>query len=151
MFGNTKNWVRATLICAVLPLVAACASGPTFTEMHASEPALATDSGRVYFYRESSMVGSAVQPSIQVDGTAVGDAVPGGYFFIDRPAGTYKVSTTTEKEETIAVALTAGQIRYVRLDIGMGLFVGHIIPSLIDADQASTEIKYCHYIGGPKK
>jgi hypothetical protein len=151
MFGNMKNWVRAAFICAALPLVAACAGGPTFTEMHASEPALAADSGRIYFYRESTMMGAALQPSVKIDGTAVGDAVPGGYFYVDRPAGTYKVSTTTEKEEDIDVKLAAGQIRYVRFDIGMGVFVGHIIPSIIDPDQGANDIKDCHYTGDTKK
>lgn len=151
MFGSMKNWVRAALICAALPLVAACASGPTFNDMHASEPTLAADSGRIYFYRESSMLGAALQPAVKIDGTTIGDSVPGGYFYADRPAGTYKISTTTEKVEEINVPLAAGQTRYVRLHVGVGVFVGHVIPSLIDPDQGANEIKDCHYTGDAKK
>jgi hypothetical protein len=151
MFGNMKNCVRAALVIAALPLVAACASGPTYADLHANEPVLASEDGRIYFYREGSMFGSAIQPSVDLNGTKVGDAVPGGYFYVDRPAGDYEVSTTTEKKETVDVKLDAGQIRYVRLDIGMGVFVGHVIPSLIDPSEGAKEISDCSFTGGGTK
>jgi Protein of unknown function (DUF2846) len=152
MIFNMKNIARAAFLFAALPLLAACASGPTFDAMHASEPTLASDSARLYFYRNASMLGSALQPAVKVDGETVGDAQPGGYFFIDRPAGTYEVSTTTEKKEMINVALSPGQASYVRFDVSVGLIVGHIIPSSIDPAQGANEIRDCHYIGaGPKK
>jgi hypothetical protein len=151
MSNGIKNIVRAALIFAALPLMAACASGPTFDQMHASEPPAAPDAARLYFYREASMVGSAVQPSIKLNGIVVGDSKPGGYFFVDRPAGSYEISTTTEVKEAVNVTLAAGQVRYVRTNVEMGLFVGHVLPSLIESEQGALEIKGCHYTGGPQK
>ncbi|MEI9994449.1 MAG: DUF2846 domain-containing protein [Rhizomicrobium sp.] len=151
MLIGVKTWLRAAFIVAAVPLFAACASGPTYDALHASEPAVSAESARIYFYRLSTMVGSAIQPSVKIDGVAVGSAKPGGYFYVDRPAGTYEVSTTTETKESISVAIKSGEVRYVRLDIQMGLLVGHVAPSLIWPDQAIAEIKGCHYIGDPQK
>ena len=98
------------------------------------------------------MVGSAVQPSVYVNGAAVGSAVPGGYFYIDRPAGDYDISTTTEKVESIKTNIKPGDIRYVRLDIGMGLVVGHILPTPVMPEQGAAEIVNCHFVTEkPKK
>ena len=152
MHFHIGNIVRAVILAAAAPLLAACASGPTFAELHAGEPVVATDSARIYFYRESSMVGSALQPSVYLNGVAVGSAVPGGYFYVDRPAGDYDITTTTEKVETIKTSLKPGDIRYVRLDIGMGVIVGHILPTLVMPEQGMAEIAKCHFVTDkPKK
>ena len=152
MHFHVRNFVRAAILCAGLPLLAGCATGPTFAELHAGEPTVATDSARIYFYREASMVGSAVQPSVYVNGVVVGSAIPGGYFYIDRPAGEYDISTTTEKVESIKTNIVPGDVRYVRLDIGMGLVVGHILPTLVMPEQGAAEIVNCHFVADkPKK
>jgi len=149
MFVTTRNFARMVLVCAFLPLVAACATGPTFSSLHESEPVVAADQGRIYFYRTGSFLagGLAVQPAIKVDGIKVGDAVPGGYFYIDKAAGTYKISTTTETEESVDMTMAPGQTRYIRFDISMGILIGHVSPSIIDPEQGAKEIKGCHYIG----
>jgi hypothetical protein len=137
-------------IAAVIALglaVTGCASGPTYSDMHASEPAVASAAARIYFYRKSEMAGAAVQPSVKVNGAVVGDAVPGGYFFVDEPAGTYEISTTTEVKEAIKATVKPGDIRYVRLDIAMGFMVGHVSPTLVWPEQGASEITDCHYTG----
>lgn len=130
-----------------LPLLAGCASGPGFDSMHASEPVMATTEGRFYFYRPGGLEGWALQPAIKINEVKVGDAVPGGYFYVDEPAGTYKVSATTETEESVQVSLAAGQSRYIRFDPSMGILVGHMSPTIVDPEQASAQIKQCKYIG----
>lgn len=144
-----KKALRAAIVCVVLPLLAACATGPTYEAMHTQEPAVHADQGRIYFYRTVPFLasGAAVQPAIKVDGVKVGDAVPGGYFYLDKPPGTYKISTATETEESIDLTLPAGDTRYVRFDISMGLLIGHVSPSIIDPQQGVKEIKDCHYTG----
>lgn len=143
-------WRTRAVLCALLPLLAACASGPTFDQMRATEPPPAPTDGRFYMYRANSMAGAAVQPSIKINDLKVGDFVPGGYFYVDEPPGTYKISATTETEEAITATLTAGQTRYIRFDISMGVLVGHVAPSIIDPDQGTIEIKSLHYIGDKK-
>lgn len=97
------------------------------------------------------MLGAAIQPAVDVNGTKVGEAVPGGYFYIDRPAGTYKVSTTTEKEEDLNVTLAAGQVVFVKLDISMGVLAGHVIPTQVDPAQGAKEIADCSFTADSKK
>lgn len=142
---KAKNLIQPVLACAAMLLLAACASsGPSFTQAQATVAPVAADSGRIFFYRPSSIVGVAVQPSIKLNGVVVGSSIPGGYFFVDRPAGSYKVSTATEVERDLSLTLDVGQTRYVRTDISMGFMAGHVSPELVDADKALKEIKDCH-------
>jgi Protein of unknown function (DUF2846) len=103
--------------------------------------------GRIYFYRSSSMFGAALQPSIKLNGEAVGKSQPGGFFFIDEPAGQYVVSTATETEKTVSFKLDAGETKYVKTSVGFGLLVGRIIPTLESADEAMKSLETLHYTG----
>jgi hypothetical protein len=137
----------AVVICSIIPLGAASASAPKYAVHHAIEPVVSPDLGRIYFYRPSSFAGMMLEPAIKIDGEKVGDSSSGDYFYIDRPPGTYTISTETEKEETVSVPLVAGQTVYVRFEVSMGLFVGHVLPELVANDQAGTEIGDCHFVG----
>jgi hypothetical protein len=104
------------------------------------------DQGRIYFYR-TYMMGAAVQPSIYLNGEAVGKAVPGGFWYVDRPSGNYEVSATTEMENKLTFTLERAQTRYVRLDMSIGLFVGHVVPKLIDEKDGAEEIQKTKFAG----
>jgi hypothetical protein len=136
--------LSASVIACVL--LAGCASGPTYSQLQSSATQLAPNTGRIYIYRTSAL-GAAIQPSVKVDGMVVGDAVPQGYFYIDRPPGNYMISTETEVDRIVSLTLEPGQIRYVRLDPSFGFVVGHISPILVDTAKAQDEIKDCHYTG----
>jgi hypothetical protein len=141
--------IRAVALAAVAAslLLSACAtSGPKFSEMGATIPVAKADMGRIYFYR-TALIGMAVQPEVRLNGEAVGKAVPNGFFYVDRPAGNYQVVTETEVEKKLTFTLEPGQVRYVRLDISMGFWVGHVYGELIDDDKAKSEIAGTRYIG----
>ncbi|HYM17946.1 MAG TPA: DUF2846 domain-containing protein [Micropepsaceae bacterium] len=141
------RFTRLTAVGAIALFLAGCAtSGPTFMEMQTSSKPIAANSGRIYVYRTSAL-GAALQPSVKLDGMTVGDAVPEGYFFVDRPAGTYKLSTATEVDRTVSLTLNSGEVRYVRLDVSFGFFVGHISPVLVDTAEAEKEIQKLHFTG----
>ncbi len=89
----------------------------------------------------------AVQPSVKVNDVVVGSAVPHGFMYIDRPAGDYTISTTTEVTRTLSLTLAPSQVRYVRLAIGIGFFVGHVYPELVDNTEGADDIADCHLIG----
>src|ERR1700726_2461880 len=76
---------------AVLVL-SGCVSMPKFTENTKSLPPPKPGYGRIWFYRESKFVGSARHPDILLDGQKVGVSKPGGYFYVDRPAGDHLVT-----------------------------------------------------------
>ena len=143
-----KNITRRLAVVACAALLAACASGPKHAEVQSSIPALKATEGRLYVYRSSSMLGAAIQPNV-VNGKVAGESKPGGFFFVDLPAGTVEVSTSTEVEKKLTLTLDAGQTRYVRTTIGFGLMVGRVYPELVDNAQGAKEIAETSYIGKP--
>ncbi|CAG9216671.1 MULTISPECIES: DUF2846 domain-containing protein [Paraburkholderia] len=130
-------------------LATGCASGPEFKDVASSIPTIKESQGRIYFYRSNSMFGAAVQPDISLNSQVVGKSKPGGFFYVDEPAGDYVVSTTTETEKTLTFHLDAGETKYVKTSIGLGLLVGRIIPSLESTEEANEHLQGLHYIGTP--
>ena len=138
------------VISAALILSGCAASGPKMTEMQASMPALKADQGRVFFFRSDSMMGAAIQPSIQFDGSVVGDSKPGGFFYVDALTGAHEAMTSTEVANKVSFVLAPGEIKYVRTSVSMGLMVGHVVPTLVGKDEATKELATLSYTGGPK-
>ncbi|WP_024973066.1 DUF2846 domain-containing protein [Ralstonia pickettii] len=124
----------------VTVLIAGCASGVKYSEMASSIPTLKQDQGRVYFFRSSSLIGAALQPDIKLNSEVIGQSKPGGFFFVDRPAGKYVVSTATETEKTLSFALDAGETKYVRTSPSLGLIVGRVVPELETPEKAQAEL-----------
>ncbi|MFN9211074.1 MAG: DUF2846 domain-containing protein [Betaproteobacteria bacterium] len=132
-------------------VIAGCASGPKYQDVAKSLPALQPNEGRVFFFRSSSVVGAAVQADIRLNGTVVGTSIPGGFFYVDRPAGNYVAASSTETEKTFSFTLAAGETKYVRSSVGLGLLVGRVILELEDPKAAQAEIETLSYTGGPDK
>lgn len=129
--------------------LASCATGIKYVDMKPSTPVLKSDEGRIYFYRKASIVGAAVQPDIKVNGAEVGTSVPGGFFFVDRPAGNYEASASTEVERMVTFALGMGEIKYIRTYPSFGLLVGRINFELVNPTEAETELESLSYTGSP--
>ena len=134
-------------LTAVVVLAGCAASGPKISEMRASMPQLRPDQGRIFFYRNSSMLGAAMQPNIMLNGRVVGESKPGGFFYVDEAAGPKEVATSTEVERKLTFTLDRGQTRYVRTAIGMGLAVGRVYPELVDHATAEKELQETSYTG----
>ena len=137
---DVRIW-RLLTICTFAAL-AGCAnsSGEKFTDANVAAPKLASDKGRIYFYRSGSIVGVAIQPEIKLNNEPVGRAFPGGFFFVDRPRGSYEASTATEAETKLAFALTSGETKYIRISISPGLFAGHMQFELVNKPVAEAEL-----------
>lgn len=145
------EFLRSLRVAALLMLVAAlcgcAASGPKHEEMRDTIPAIGPGSGRIFFYRDSSIFGAAVQPEIRLNGEVVGRSTRGGFFYVDRPPGAYEVATATEVERNLSFTLEAGETRYVKTSVSMGALVGRVTPELIDAQQAVGELAGLNYTG----
>ena len=126
-------------------ILAGCASGPGYDEYTSQIRAPDAGWGRIYFYR-LAIVGAAVQPKVRIDGEPVGKATPKGFFYVDRPPGEYEISATTEVKRKLTLALEAGQQRYVRLEMKIGVFAGHVKPVLVDDDVGKAQIQKTKYI-----
>ncbi len=140
--------LRRNVVIALLCLViTACATGPQFAEVQSTLPQLAESKGRIYFYRSANPFGSAVQPSVLLNGEKVGDSVPNGVFLRDVPPGKYEVSLSTEVEKKLTFTLEAGEEKFVRMSISLGLFVGRVIPELVNPEVGRQEISGLAYTG----
>jgi hypothetical protein len=129
-----------------LLMISCATSGPKYSEMADSTPPISGANARVYIYRTSAL-GAAIQPNVVLDDRVVGKAVAMGFFYVDCAAGNHRIATSTEVERELTFSLDEGQTRYVRLDVSMGFFIGHVYPNLVEPDKAKSEIKDCHYIG----
>lgn len=84
-----------------------------------------------------------------LNGEVVGRSQPGGFFYVDRPQGTYKASTSTETEKTLSFVLDAGETKYVRSSPSLGLMVGRIVLELDTPEKAEKELGGLSYTGKP--
>ena len=145
-----KLRLRPILTLPLLALLAACASGPKLAEMSSQIPTVPSGNGRIWFYRSSSPIGFAVQPAISLNGRKVGDSVPGGFFYVDTPAGPCIVTTATETDYSVKFVLEPAQERFIRTSVAPGLLVGRVMPELVDPPEARGDISTKSYTGTPK-
>lgn len=138
--------IKLFIVCLAIALTG-CASGVKYKDMASSIPGLQAEKGRIYFLRSASMFGAALQPSVMLDGAKVGESKPGGFFFVDRAAGSHEVTTATEVEKKLTFTLDKGEVKYVKTSIGLGLFVGRVIPELINASEAKKELEELSFTG----
>jgi hypothetical protein len=127
-------------------LITACATGPKFSEYSATVKPVAPGYGRIWIYRPSKMAGAAVQPHVFLNGEKVGKAQPGCYFYVDRLPGSYEVKCTTEWSDIGKLTLAAGDEKYVRLGLMVGVVVGHVIPKEVSKEAGLREIAHCKLI-----
>lgn len=145
------KFFRMSLAFIALALLSACASGPKYNEVAATFPKPGSGDGRIWFYRPGIAFGAGIQPGVLLNGVRVGESVPGGFFYIDRPGGNYEVLLSTEVDRKVTFTLAPGQERYVKMTVGLGVIVYRVYPELVDEGIGRGEIVETSYIGGQKK
>ncbi len=140
-----------TLVVLAAALTGCAATGPSHKEMASKISAVNAEQGRVYFYRNSSMLGAAVTPDIKFDGIVVGESKQGGFFYVDTKPGSHEAATSTEAENKLSFVVAKGETKYVRTKVSMGLMVGRVIPELVNAEEAKKEISELNYTGTAAK
>lgn len=142
-----RTFLKLCVLAAASAVLAGCATGMKHEEMAASMPKLKAGEGRIYFFRSSSMVGAAIQPDIRLNGHVVGTSKPGGFFYVDRPAGNFVASASTETEKTLSFTLQPGETKYVRSSIGFGVVAGRNTLELEGHEKAVNELNSLSYTG----
>jgi hypothetical protein len=137
-------------VAAVL-LMSGCATGVPYSSMASSIPSVKEGEGRIFFFRSTSMLGAALTPEVRLNGTVVGKSQTGGFFFVDRPAGTYTAATATEVEKTLSFSLDEGEIKYVRSSVSMGVVVGRVVLKLETPQTAKGELADLNFTGSLKR
>ncbi len=69
---------------------------------------------------------------------------------MDEAPGQCVVKTSTEVEKELTFVLAAGETKYVKTTVSLGVFVGRIQPQLVSPTQGEQEITQLHYTGGSK-
>lgn len=146
-----RTFLKRSAAAACALILAGCASGPKYQEVSNAMPTLRTSEGRIYFLRSSSMLGAAIQPDIRLNGQVVGESKPGGFFYVDRPAGNYVASTSTEVEKMASFVLNTGETKYLRTSPSLGLLAGRIVVELETPEKARAELPTLSYTGGAKQ
>ena len=140
-----KKYLLVFAFLTSLVLLQGCASGPAYSEMANTIPALPADKGRIYLFRPSAF-GAAIQPAIRLDGVEVGTAKSHGFIYVDAAPGSHFIETTTEVSRRLTFTLDKGQTRYVRLAVSMGFAVGHVYPELVEDAVGIKEVAECKYM-----
>jgi len=130
----------------LVSLAAGCATGPKFNTVESGLAPLAAGKSRIFIYRPSSLV-AVITPDILLNVTVVGTAVSYGVFFVDRDPGNMEVITGSEVDRKLTFTTEAGDTRYVRLAVGLGVLVYRIIPELVDAAEARKEMADLAFTG----
>ena len=144
-----RTFLKFALATVAVALVSGCATGIKHDQMASSLPSLKAGQGRIYFFRSSSMVGAVVQPDIRLNGEVVGQSKPGGFFYVDRPAGNYVAAASTETEKTVSFNLQAGETKYIRSSVSFGLAVGRVVLEPETPEKAKAELGSLSYTGAP--
>lgn len=138
----------ALLMASLVLILSGCAAtGPKHAEMEQQLATVPPAKGRIFFYRESSMLGAAIQPKIYLNGSPVGESKPGGFFYADVAGGTVEITAQTEASSAISFELREGEVWYVRSAITMGLMVGRIQFTLVHGREARPAMAGLSYTG----
>ncbi len=167
-----RRSINFGLLVLAAAIATSCASGPKFTELKPDLAANSPEQGRIFFYRTTAF-GVLLRPGVLLNGEKVGEAIPQGFFYVDRPAGTFMAATSTENAcaacmyanpsgvfmagtstevtREVSFVLEKGQARFIRFKVSMGFFAGHVYGELVDEAEAKEEIKDCKYTGDQHK
>jgi hypothetical protein len=88
-------------------------------------PTVQPHKGLVYFYRESSFKGAAIQYDIRDNGDVIGALQSGTYFYEYATPGQHTYSAKTEATSEVTLDVEAGKAYYVKGSITFGFMAGH--------------------------
>jgi len=154
-----KNLLTFLTMAVLASFFAGCTTtGPAYKTVVDSCPPLAADAGRIFIYRDA-VFNPSKMPAILLSGEQVGLARAQGFFYVDRPAGDYKVAISGENSPPASFTLSPGQTLYVRINVHSNfgidphsnLVMNHLYPGVVDATIAQRELVSCKYTGDAQK
>lgn len=125
-------------------LLAGCASGPKLSE--APQLAIPDGMARIVVYR-TSILGGAIQPTVNVNGTPTAKCQPGGVFTVDVNPGEAALAVQTEKNRVSYVSVSRGDTAYVRCDPEIGLIVWQVKLTNVPQAQGQAETQKLSVMG----
>ena len=140
-FAGASRLAWAALLGLALSLGACARSDPPGATLALEQvPAPAAGSGRIYFYRTDVPLLVAVEPDIIVNGRKVGAAAFERVFYRDAKPGRYEVFLTSDEDSPVYFTLAAGETRYVKAVIDLGVTGTRLRPELVEEAEARAAI-----------
>jgi len=139
---------RPILDTACLALLAVgCVTQKKYEQVVDSFPPLSPGEGRIFFYRESSLHGAGSGAPVELNNQFVGSEWDDFFFYVDRPAGNYVLSSPSgaTKKYNISFTLEAGETKYFNFKWKFAAFGLNAEPSLQDKDSAMRVLSRCLY------
>jgi hypothetical protein len=78
----------------------------------------------ITFFRESHLAGSALKPSVYVDGKEADRLVNGCWFSVHAEPGKHQIQSSAKNEPASAIETRAGETIYVQMVVVMGTWRG---------------------------
>ena len=104
------------------------------------ESAPAKERCKVVFYREHHLTGSALKPSIYVDGKEVDRLTNGRWFSVEMEPGKHELGSSAKNEAHTVIQPAAGETIYVQMIITTGTWRGGGRLLQVDAKEAEEKI-----------
>ena len=138
--------LRMVLVALVaIMTVSGCASGPEYKDIGADIAPIEPGKGRVYLYRPQ--LSFLYVGGVTLNGEPVRVPSAGGFVYVDKMPGTYKVEVDAVTDESTTFELEAGKEVYVRITIDAGgYFLYMITPQITDRETAIHEMQELNYV-----
>lgn len=140
-----KSLVRQLSISAGFVLVVAgCTNVPSPTAGPLVTPAVAglpaAKIATVTIYRPRKLIGSALRPTVLLNGRPFVTVTNGKVFHARLAPGNYRFQVEDQRSGA-DVDMKAGESYFIRIDLEPGLFVGNGVMTLVAPQQGSFEAK----------
>ena len=130
------------------PAAANPAAAPTAVEAKlAVDPSKDAKDSTIVFFREGHFAGSALKPSIFLDGKELDRLANGRWFSVQATPGKHDLQSSAKNEPATAIETVAGQTTYVQMIVVVGTWRGagrllQVAPA--DAQKVVAKLKPLH-------
>jgi hypothetical protein len=138
---------RFAVILALSAIGYAQQATPTSaTQTLTSQIAASQKAGTVIFYREGHFTGSALKPSIYLDGKEVARLKNGTYFTAQVDAGKHEAGSSAKHEPPLAIDVKPGETTYIQMIVVGGTWrgAGRLVP--VAPDDGKTAVSKLHVL-----
>jgi Protein of unknown function (DUF2846) len=132
----------------VIPVSARSQQQPAPVEAKlAVDPSKNANDSTIVFFREGHFAGSALKPSIYLDGKELDRLANGRWFSVHAAPGKHELQSSAKNEPATAIETVAGQTTYVQMIVVVGTWRGagrllQVAPA--DAQKVVTKLKPLH-------
>jgi len=144
---NTFWWtnVNSLLIFSFLFITGCATLGPDYSKVDK----IPDNSGLVYLYRPSSLMGGGVSYDVKTGDTVITTLRSGGYYPYFSAPGEKEFWAQTESKSSVTLDVKAGQTYYIKGEVGVGFIVGRPQLMVVAPEIAEKEIVNTKLIPAP--